>query len=657
MKCGLGIALCVALGCVAGPGSAAVPPLADYGKLPAADNVRLSPKGDRFAYLAFEQGKRAVVVRAVDGPVLAAFAAADLKLRYLTWADDTHLIVGLEAYVNSAIFKNYADNVSETVIVNADRRTSFTVFRGNPKVFQSTFGYFGHATQGGHAYAYFGGVTLAGGGTAAANFDARAYSVEHAYTDLYRVDLDTGEATIISGGSDKLSSGWLVDADGRVVGRDDYDQKSGETRIYADAGQQRLLARFADPTGEDWIVAQGRSPTTVLVHQRSPETQEWINLEYDTRGVAAAVDPFSGEALRYPLIDSRGFLMGGVTNADEPKTILFDPALQARFATAARAFKGERVTLATATDNLDRMIVRTEGDGDSGTYFFVDITAHKASAILWAYPTILLDAVGPASIVSYKAADGLPMEGVLTLPPGRPAKALPVVVLPHGGPEARDYLGFDWIAQAFASRGYAVFQPNFRGSDGFGRAFRDAGYGQWGRKMQTDVSDGVAELARQGIIDPKRACIVGGSYGGYVALAGVTLQQGLYRCAVAIAPVSDPNLILAWREKLFGEQSAVSRSDHAFMGASSAADPGLKAISPVHFAARADAPVLLIHGRQDTTVPFEQSDVMRHALAGAGKPVTLIELNGEDHHLSKAATRIQAIEAAVAFVQKNNPAD
>ena len=634
-----------------------VPPLADYGKLPAAADVHLSPQGDKIAYLAFTQGKRAIVVGTIGGPVLLAQDVGDHKIRYLTWADETHLILEFDTYVNSEQLLDYTGDVSETLVINVDTRKSFGVFASNPKILRTTFGYYGHATQDGRPYAYFGGLSLAGSGTAAASFDMRNYSIEHLHTDLFRVDLDSGEATMVSGGFDKLSSGWLVGADGQIVARDDYDQKTGERRIYADAGEQQMITRFADPTGDSGLIGLGRSPGSVLIHQHAPQTDEWSLMEYEARADGHAVDPFGSQAVRERLTDSRGRLLGGVTNSDEPKTILFEPALQARFDMAARAFKGESVQLVSATDSLDRMVVRTEGEGDSGTYFFVDIPAHKANAILWEYPTILQDAVGPVSVVSYHAADGLEMQGVLTLPPGRPARNLAVVVLPHGGPEARDYAHFDWLAQAFASRGYAVFQPNFRGSDGFGRAFRDAGYGQWGRKMQSDVSDGLAELVRQGIVDSKRACIVGASYGGYVALAGVTLQQGLYRCAVAIAPVSDLNLMLAWREKRFGQQGEVSRSDHAFMGVTSASDPALKALSPAHLAARADAPLLLIHGKQDTTVPFEQSDVMRHALADAGKPVALVELNAEDHYLSKAATRTQAIEAAVAFVQKNNPPD
>ena len=227
-----------------------------------------------------------------------------------------------------------------------------------------------------------------------------------------------------------------------------------------------------------------------------------------------------------------------MTNEDDPRTILFDPALQATFDKIRRAFPGERVTLVSPSAGLKRMVLHTDGPQDSGTFFLVDVPTKKISAIGWDYPTVLPPQVAPATMVTYKAADGLAVRGILTLPSGREAKGLAAVVLPHGGPQGHDSLHFDWWAQALASRGYAVFQPNFRGSSGSGKAFRDAGFGQWGRKMQTDVSDGVAELARQGIVDPKRVCIVGASYGGYAALAGVTVQQGLYRCAVSVSGVA-----------------------------------------------------------------------------------------------------------------------
>lgn len=173
----------------------------------------------------------------------------------------------------------------------------------------------------------------------------------------------------------------------------------------------------------------------------------------------------------------------------------------------------------------------------------MDLRAGAADAIGYERLRVKPADVGPISTFEYKASDGLDLDGILTLPPGVEAKNLPMVMHPHGGPHSRDIEGFDWWAQAFASRGYAVFQPNFRGSTNRDEAFKRAGYGQWGRKMQTDVSDGLAALAKAGIVDPDRACIVGASYCGYAALAGVTVEQGKYRCAVAVAPVTDLKLL------------------------------------------------------------------------------------------------------------------
>jgi dipeptidyl aminopeptidase/acylaminoacyl peptidase len=243
--------------------------------------------------------------------------------------------------------------------------------------------------------------------------------------------------------------------------------------------------------------------------------------------------------------------------------------------------------------------------------------------------------------------------GFLTLPPGAGKKDLPLIVLPHGGPASADTLDFDWWAQAMAAQGYAVLQPNFRGST-LDSKFLEAGFGEWGRKMQTDLSDGVRYLAKQGIIDPKRVCIVGASYGGYAALAGVTLEPAAYRCAVSVAGISDLRRMRRW----IGDTSATGGSQRywdRFIGTSDMNDPALLAISPIEHVNAVTAPVLLIHGRDDTVVPFEQSDVMLSALKRAGKSVELVTMKHEDHWLSHGETRLQMLEACVAFLKANNP--
>jgi dipeptidyl aminopeptidase/acylaminoacyl peptidase len=230
------------------------------------------------------------------------------------------------------------------------------------------------------------------------------------------------------------------------------------------------------------------------------------------------------------------------------------------------------------------------------------------------------------------------------------------VVLAHGGPQARDNSGFDWWAQGMASRGYAVLQANFRGSSGYGDDFVEAGYGEWGRKMQTDLSDGVRFLAAEGTIDPKRVCIVGASYGGYAAMAGPTLDPGVYRCAVAVSGVSDLRRMIAFEAGQGGRRNnSAVRYWNRFMGADGPGDRSLDARSPAMQAATADAPILLLHGRDDTVVPIEQSQVMATALRRAGKPVEFIELNGEDHWLSREATRTRMLTETVRFLEANNP--
>jgi dipeptidyl aminopeptidase/acylaminoacyl peptidase len=230
-------------------------------------------------------------------------------------------------------------------------------------------------------------------------------------------------------------------------------------------------------------------------------------------------------------------------------------------------------------------------------------------------------------------------------------------VLPHGGPAAQDTERFDWWAQALAVQGYAVLQPNYRGSSE-SEALLEAGFGEWGRKMQTDLSDGVRFLASDGTIDPKRVCIVGASYGGYAALAGVTLQSGIYRCAMSLAGPADLNVMRRELAAGWGGDRLVVRYWDRYWGVGErGGEPTLHAISPTDHAENVSVPVLLMHGRDDSVVGFEQSDLMLRALQKAGRPVQLIELKNEDHWLSKSETRLQMLEALSGFLKANNPPD
>jgi dipeptidyl aminopeptidase/acylaminoacyl peptidase len=268
------------------------------------------------------------------------------------------------------------------------------------------------------------------------------------------------------------------------------------------------------------------------------------------------------------------------------------------------------------------------------------------------YPHIPLEWITSKKAIKYKAADGLEIEAYLTLPPNRVAKSLPLVVLPHGGPASRDDLSYDWEVQTYASRGYVVLQPNFRGSSGYGQAFERAGDGQVGRKMQTDLSDGVRYLAEQGIVDLKRVCIIGTSYGGYAAFAAATLDTGIYNCAVAIAGLSDAT---KWREGERYYLAGVISPSYTYAKRLLGDDTSLDDISPIKHIDKVTIPMLIMHGKDDSVVPLTQSVSMYKALKAAGKDVTYKEIEHAEHGATTEGSRIEMLNATVAFIEKHNP--
>lgn len=518
------------------------------------------------------------------------------------------------------------------------------VFSKTPSIADTTRGRYGVRTVAGRTVGYFGGIAFEAG------IDGEYY-IKNGQTTLYAVDLKTNRPRAVGPAApDGRYRDWLIDAAGDVAVTLDLTRDTGAWKIAIPRGAE--LARGTDSTGDVSLIAFGHDGKTVIYAiEDDADTSRWYEVPL-TGGAPKEI--LAGIGLERTFVDRHtGNLMGYRTAEDEPRVVMFDPAQESALTRTFRAFKGRETRLMDWTPGFSKIIVRTSGNGDSGTWYMVDVAAKRASPIGSDRPMIAPEQVGPISMVSFKAQDGLEMNGVLTLPPGREPKNLPVILLPHGGPAAHDSPQFDWWAQAFASRGYAVLQPNFRGSTGGSDAFRHAGDGQWGLKMQTDISDGLAELVKQGIADPKRACIVGASYGGYAALAGVTLQKGLYRCAVSVAGVADLKLMYTTDIRESGGSKMLTKSLREQLG-----DPkGYDAVSPRRFAAEADAPVLLIHGKDDTVVPFLQSQVMADALKSAKKPYELVTLAGEDHWLSGEETRKRMLSETMRFVQKHNPAN
>jgi dipeptidyl aminopeptidase/acylaminoacyl peptidase len=286
-------------------------------------------------------------------------------------------------------------------------------------------------------------------------------------------------------------------------------------------------------------------------------------------------------------------------------------------------------------------------DRNPGDYYLFNLKAKNASMLISQRDWINPERMATTRGFHFTARDGLRIDGLLTLPPGSDGKNLPMVVNPHGGPFGiQDVWGYSGEVQLLANAGYAVLQVNYRGSGGFGEAFEHAGYKQWGRAMQDDLTDATRWAIQQGIADSKRICIYGASYGGYASLEGVAKEPDLYRCAVGYVGVYDMPMMYHdgdIPERLFGRN---------FLKETLGEDK-LEEISPDMHADRIKAPVLLTAGGADERAPIEQSKRMEQALRNAGKPVETLYYPEEAHGFYKMEHRQELYTRLLAFLRAN----
>lgn len=623
-------------------------PLSEYGKLPDIERTAISPSGDRIAVLATIGGRRMILAIEDQSTVIGAFNPGESKVRSLSWIGEDRLML-VTSQTQDLGFRFTTDKAElyTAQILPLDKaEEARIVFGDSPRYPDVILGNYGVRESGGTYFGFFGGIELQRSGLSRGKWE-----LDHARPYLFKVNLESGDVEKIANSAPPGEhADWLIDASGEVAYSLQVNDDSGRWEIRGKNGDR--IAYGQQPRGSVALVGIGSDGTSAIYYERGEERLYWYEIDQTGGPPRLFLDDVDFNDLFFD--PQTGRLMGYSLGEDEnERHVFFDPALQTKADAVRRAFSRFENSMIGWTSDLGDVIVRTSGNGDSGTVFAVNLETLRANALAYERTAITPEQVGAISTFEYLASDGTQLDGILTLPPGREAKDLPVVIMPHGGPHSADGPSFDWWAQAFASRGYAVFQPNFRGSTNRDAAFRRAGYGEWGRKMQTDKSDGLMALAEAGIVDSERACIVGASYGGYAALAGVTVQQGIYKCAVAVAPVSDIRDMYNEDYRASGRDRTTRTGLHEQLG-----DPSLwDDVSPLRLATRADAPILLIHGENDTVVPYSHSSRMADKLKDAGKPYQLVTLAGEDHWLSQSETRQRMLAEAVAFVQEHNPAD
>ena len=627
-------------------------PLEVYGKLPVMDQVSISPDGTKVAFVQPVDGKQAVVVDQLNpASAVTSLPGTDAKVRALIWADSTHLLVvktqaasapDVQSDPNEWHMVQTLDVGRHKVTALLDLDSGGPTRSSGPPAMNVVIGKPQPRLVKGRPTVFAHGVAMAEGGRMAPT--------------LLSVDLETGHAVVL----DRAPTGpserdWIIDSQGELLAQATHDPVSNQAgvRLRRGGGWADGYAAPAAPGEPPTVLGVSADGSAVILRATQDGVASYrpVSLADGTAGEAIKAYDGLSRLIEDPATHR---IIGGVRMGMEADYVFFDPKDQATWTALAGSFPGDNVELASWSDDRSKIVVRLTGLTHGVLYELVDLKAHKASPIGEVYEGLKPDDIAEVHIAAYPAADGRSIKAYLTLPNGREPKGLPMIVLPHGGPAARNDEGFDWWAQALAARGYAVLQPQFRGSAGFGWELQSAGFGEWGRKMQSDLSDGVRALASKGYIDPKRVCIVGADYGGYAALAGVTLERGVYRCAVAVAGMSDLRKMLSGG-KPDPARMAVVGAWSPFLGTKGPADPVLDQISPLSHADKADAPILLIHAQGDTVASIEQSQEMAAALKAANKPVELVILQGDDHWLSRGDTRLQMLQATVKFLEANNP--
>ncbi|MBC8025501.1 MAG: S9 family peptidase [Steroidobacteraceae bacterium] len=456
---------------------------------------------------------------------------------------------------------------------------------------------------------------------------------------LFSVNVHTGRGKVLEKQKEGVIDWWL-DVGGKPIVRVEYSV--GTLRFYRKLPNNSwkkyysVRRREMDELADFTLIGPSLDPNRFYVLARPPGKDRMGVYLYDLNQ-----ESFGDALIENPLFDINSARVATDASKlvfhcydDHVRTCDFADPKQNAYMRALRKFfeDSANVTVMDASNDGKIILLSVDGPVDAPAFYYYLVDEQKVQLLGLRQGALRDKLLGASVVVKYKTRDGLAQTGYLTYPPGaKGAKGLPLVLMPHGGPQVRDRLRFDPWAQYLAARGYAVFQPNFRGSGGFGEAFELSGHREWGRKMQDDLGDGVKLLVDQGIVDPQRVCIVGGSYGGYAALAGAALTPTAYKCAVSLAGVGNLADFVRWKKNKFGSDSDVFLH---FVNAIGDPEKNLAAIDAVSPSAHIGAikiPILLIHGEDDDIVPISQSENMQKLLEKSGRKTQLLRLEKEGH--------------------------
>ena len=471
------------------------------------------------------------------------------------------------------------------------------------------------------------------------------------FYDAYRINIETGELKLIGENPGNII-GWLTDHEGllrlaitsdgvntSILYRDNESQ-SFQTILTTDFKETLTPVFFTYDNQCLYAFSNlGRDKAALVVFD--PKTQKELELIYENSYVDV-----SGLLIS----DKRKKLIAVTYLTDKLRYHFFDEEVESIFQDLTKKIPGYELALSSVNRDENRFIIRTYSDKSLGSYFLYDVETSNLQKIADISPWIDEKYMADMEPISYNSQDGLTIHGYLTLPKGVEPKNLPVVINPHGGPWYRDSWGYSAEVQFLANRGYAVLQMNFRGSTGYGRTFWEAGFKQWGRKMQDDITDGVQWLIDQGIADLKRIGIYGGSYGGYATLAGITLTPDLYAAAVDYVGISN---IFTFLEAIPPYWEPLRQQFYEMIGDPSKDKELLESVSPLFLVNQIKTPLFIAQGANDPRVKKSESDQIVAALEKRGIKVQYMVKENEGHGFANEENRFDFYRAMEEFLSEH----
>ncbi|HET7152609.1 MAG TPA: S9 family peptidase [Candidatus Kapabacteria bacterium] len=469
--------------------------------------------------------------------------------------------------------------------------------------------------------------------------------------DVYRLRISTGEMTMIQENPGNIID-WLADHDGAL--RIGYASDGvNNTLLYRDTEKDEFRPIFTSNFKEGIRPVLFTFDNKSLYAASNIKRDKYAVVTFDPKTVTE-----TGIVFEHPEVDvsdvghsrKRKILTAVAYETWKRERTFFDNETRGVFAELERQLPGKEIHIADMTLEEDTFIVRTYSDRSLGAYYVYVPASKTLTKLADVSPWLNEDELAEMKPVTYTSRDGLTIHGYLTLPKNHSSKDIPIIVNPHGGPWVRDSWTFNPEVQFLASRGYGVLKVNYRGSTGYGRRFMEAGFKEWGRAMQNDLSDGVLWLIKQGIADPKRVAIYGGSYGGYATLAGMTFTPELYACGIDYVGVSNLFTFMKtippyWKPflEMTYEMVGHPENDHEL----------LKAASPVFHVDKIRAPLFIAQGANDPRVNKDESDQMVEALKKRGIEVPYMVKDNEGHGFHNEENKFEFYEAMEQFLAKH----